>query len=131
MSKIETTTRRFQQLALSCYLGLVLWVPLWHFVLAPHPEMSVGFILFIGCLPLLLPLPGLLTGKPYTYAWANFIIVCYLGHGLTAIYSNPGEAWWALIEIILSTGAFIGCVYFARHRGRELGLGLKKLKQPK
>jgi uncharacterized membrane protein len=131
MSEQQPKTRKFQLLALSCYLGLLIWVPLWHFVLAPHPQMSPWFILTIGCLPLLLPLPGLLQGKPYTYAWANFIFVLYLGHGLTALYANPGEMLWAAVEVVLTTGAVIGSVYFARHRGRELGLGLKKLKPAK
>ncbi|GAA5219275.1 DUF2069 domain-containing protein [Corallincola platygyrae] len=131
MTEMQPKTRQLQRLALVCYLGLFAWVPLWHLVLAPHPDMSIGFIIGVGWLPLWFPLPGLIKGKPYTYAWANFIIVFYMGHGLTAIYSNPGEALWAAVEIALSTGAFLGSIYYAKYRGRELGLGLKKRKEKK
>ena len=44
-------------------------------------------------------------------------------------YAVPDERWYAVVEIILCTGMFVGCSAFARKRGRELGLGLKKLKK--
>ena len=71
---------------------------------------------------------GLIKGKPYTHAWANFIIMFYFLHGFTAIYTHQHEWFYALVEILLATTMFIGCCFYARYRGRELGLGLKKLK---
>ena len=44
-------------------------------------------------------------------------------------YAVPDERWYAVVEIILCTGMFVGCSAFARKRGHELGLGLKKLKE--
>ena len=67
-------------------------------------------------------------GKSYTHAWANFVVLFYLIHGCTVVYAVQAERWYAAIEIILSTTMFIGCSAFARKRGRELGLGIKKLK---
>jgi len=117
----------FRRLALFGYFGLLIWVILWHFVLAPSPY-SVGFRLTLAVLPLLLPMVGIIKGKPYTHAWANFIIMFYFLHGFTAIYTHQDEWFYALVEIILAFAMFIGCCYYARFRGRELGLGLKKLK---
>lgn len=122
-------TRFFRILALTSYFALLLFVVLWHFVFIPDSPYSVLFRLLFWVVPLLLPMQGIIQGKPYTHAWANFIIMFYLLHGLTAIYSNQDEWYFALTEIILASVMFIGCSFFARFRGRELGLGLKKLKE--
>jgi uncharacterized membrane protein len=124
-------TRFYRYMALSCYLALLVWMPIWHFMLASdtQPSPSLGFILVVYCLPLLLPLKGIIQAKPYTHAWTNFLAMCYLIHGLTSYYAVPDEALWAFIEIILVTGMFTGCSMFARLRGKELGLGIRKLKE--
>ena len=71
----------------------------------------------------------MLKDRPYTYAWANFIVMIYLLHGLTAIYAVENEAWYAAIELLFATCMFIGCSFYARLRGKELGLGIRKLKE--
>ena len=121
-------TKLFRAVALFGYFGLLIWMVLWHFILIPDSPYSVLFRVLFWIVPLLLPMVGIVKGKPYTHAWANFIVMFYLLHGLTAIYSNADEWVYALIEIILATAMFIGCSFYARFRGRELGLGLKKLK---
>ncbi|WP_102796894.1 DUF2069 domain-containing protein [Bowmanella denitrificans] len=122
-------TRFFRILALSSYISLLLFSILWHFVLTTEGQYSLLFLFLMWVLPLLLPLRGILQGKPYTHAWANFILMFYLLHGLTGIYALQQEYWYAAIEVLLASLAFIGCSFFARLRGRELGLGLKKLKE--
>lgn len=74
-------TRFFRQLALVSYLSLLLWVLLWHFLLGADEGYSVLFITLMWVVPLLFPLPGLLKGKPYTHAWANFVLMFYLCTG--------------------------------------------------
>ena len=122
-------TAFFRRLALFGYVGLLIWVPVWHFLLSQSIEKSSLFIILLWIVPLLLPARGLLTDKPYTYAWANFIVMIYLLHALTAIYAVENEAWYAAIELLFATCMFIGCSFYARLRGKELGLGIKKLKQ--
>ena len=70
---------------------------------------------------------GILAGKPYTHAWANFILMFYFSM-LTILWIDDGERWLALVELALTTGAFIANILFARHAA-ELGLKLKKLSQ--
>lgn len=118
-------TRFFRQLALFSYLSLLLWVLLWHFLLGQDRGYSVLFITLMWVLPLLFPLAGILKARPYTHAWANFVLMFYLLHGLTAVYALENERLYAAIEILLASLAFVGCSFFARLRGRELGLGLK------
>ena len=119
-------TKLYRNLALVGYFGLLLWTIIWHFIVSK--EYSTLFIFLFWVLPLLFPLRGLLKGTPYTYAWANFVVMIYFLHGLTAIYTD--DVWWyAAIELLFATLMFIGCCYYARSRGRELGLKLKKLSE--
>lgn len=122
------TSRFYRYLALCSYLGLLLWVPVWHFVLSQSIEKSPLFIVLLWIVPLLLPMKGIIQGSPYTHAWANFIVLIYLMHASTALYAVEGEFWYALIELALSVSMFVGCSFYARLRGKELGLKMRKLK---
>ena len=122
-------TRFFRYLALVSHTLLIVWITLWQFTFTKEHTYSPIFIALFYILPLLLPYWGVLKGKPYTHAWANFVVLLYLIHGCTVAYAVPAEFWYAIVEIVLCTGMFVGCSAFARKRGRELGLGLKKLKE--
>ncbi|MFT6988949.1 MAG: putative membrane protein [Paraglaciecola sp.] len=119
----------FRRLTLSSYLLLIVWLVVWHFFLTIDKNTSTLFTVLFWIVPILLPAKGLIEGKPYTYAWTNFIVMYYLLHGLTAVYAVEGERLFALVEIILCTTLFTGCSFYARMRGRELGLGIRKLKE--
>ena len=119
----------FRRLTLTSYLLLIVWLVVWHFFLTIDKPTSTVFTLLFWIVPILLPAKGLLEGKPYTYAWTNFIVMYYLLHGLTAVYAVEGERLYALVEIVLCSTLFTGCSFYARIRGRELGLGIRKLKE--
>lgn len=118
----------YRRLALISYFSLLLWLTIWHFILPINTEYSPLVIRIFWIVLLLLPSRGLIAGKPYTHAWANFIVMIFLLHGFTCIYALSDERWYALIEILLAAAMFVGCSVYARLRGRELGQGLKKLK---
>lgn len=124
------TTRKLRWLALVSYVLLFGWVIIWQSMLSTTYSYSALFILLLYAGPLLLPVKGMLSADPYTHAWANFITLFYLIHGITVAYAVPAERLYAIIEILLASGMFTGCSMFARLRGRELGLGLKKDKTP-
>ena len=112
------------------YFGLLMFLPLWHVVLVPS-VMSKFTVLLLTVGPLILPMWGILKQKPYTYAWSNFIVLFYMLHGLTLIWDRPEEMVYVVIELILATMMFIGCSYFAKFRGQELGLSIRKKKDEK
>lgn len=129
---MQSHTAIFRKMALFSYLGLLIWVPVWHLVLAEPVGRSPLFefiLALVWTIPLLFPFKGIVRGYPYTHAWANFIIMFYLIHALTSLYSIEQERFYAAIELVLATAMFVGCSFFARLRGKELGLGVKKLKQ--
>ncbi|KZN61448.1 DUF2069 domain-containing protein [Pseudoalteromonas luteoviolacea] len=131
MSQIpkQPTTKLFYKLALFGYLGLLVLMPVWLFLISPREGHSAGFMFVVYILPLLLPLRGIIKDKPYTFAWANFIVLIYFIHGFTLLWISSNELIWVLLELLFSTCMFIGCTYYARHRGQELGLKIRKLKE--
>lgn len=125
---MSAKVRKFRLLALLSHLGLLIWMIVWYFFLPMEAEYSFLFKFLIYILPLLLPLYGIVQGKPYTHAWASFIVLLYFLHGITVIYAEPTQMLYAIIELVLASGMFIGCSAFARLRGQEMGTGLPKLK---
>ena len=110
------------------YLLLVIMLSYWFIQQGVSGEYSMLFSL-LWLIPLLLPLKGILTGKPYTYAWASFILCLYMLHALTLVYVTETNLAFAVIESFLIGVLLIGFPFYARIRGRELGLGLKKKKK--
>lgn len=127
MQAMQPTTKLYRLLALFGNLALLAWIVLWQMSLSPHPHISSTTLAIAWAIPLLLPLPGILVGKPYTHAWANFVLMLYFLHAFTLLYVDNGERWLAVVELLLTTAAFSGNILYARARGKELGLKLKRL----
>ena len=122
--------KKLKLIGLSGYLGLVVFYPILFTILDDSATATyIPFVLF--WFPMLFALKGLFAGNPYTYAWSNFVIMWCSIHGLTAIWTYNGNKWFIVLELIFLTMAFIGNTYFARYRGRELGLALPKIKDVK
>tara|TARA_R110001583_G_scaffold46761_9_gene146552 strand:- start:2783 stop:3184 length:402 start_codon:yes stop_codon:yes gene_type:complete len=125
--KISTTNLR--KIALFGYFSLLFFMPLWLLVLSPSESLSTSTTLILFTLPLLFPLKGLLQGNPYTYAWSNFIVLIYFLHSITTLWVLPSDRLWAVLELIFASIMFLGCSYYAKYRGQELGLSIRKPKQ--
>ena len=105
--------------ALIAYLSLGVWILVWQMWLSPHPHIEAIKITLLWFLPWLLPLYGILRSRPYTHAWANFILMFYFLHALTVLYLNEGEQWLAAIELLIISISFISNIGFARTRGKS------------
>lgn len=121
------STRLFQ-LCRAGYLALVLMLSAWFINKGITGEYSLVFTA-MWIIPLFFPLKGIIQGKPYTYAWASYIICVYMLHGLTLLYVTDKYFVFALVEVLLLGALLIGFPFYARIRGKELGLGLKKKKK--
>ena len=122
-------TVKFQRTAIFGYVGLLLLFPLWMYFVPPLNGNASFVSLFVPIIPLLLPLRGFIKDNTYTYAWANFVVMLYFIHGLTMLWAAPDELIWVLLELVFASAMFIGCTYYARHRGQEQGLKIRKLKE--
>jgi len=128
MKTQRISTTNLKKIALFGYFSLLFFMPLWLLVLSPSASLSTSTTLVLFVLPLLFPLKGLLQGNPYTYAWANFIVLIYFLHSLTTLWVLPSDIIWATLELIFATLMFLGCSYYAKYRGQELGLSIRKPK---
>ncbi|MGF1872496.1 DUF2069 domain-containing protein [Photobacterium indicum] len=129
MTPMSSNTKNLRYFALIANLSLILWVGLWQSTISPHPHLNNYVIAVMWIIPMLLPLKGILEGKPYTHAWANFILMFYFLHALTILWVDDGERWLALVELVITFSAFVANILFARVRAKELGIKLKRLSQ--
>lgn len=123
------STRLYLWLGRLGFAGLFILIPLWVMQLAPPQLGSRNVLLALLWIPLWFPLWGILKGKAYTFAWANFVVMLYMIHSLTHLWISSGLVFMlALLELLFCILMFIGCTYYARNRGKELGLKIPKLK---
>jgi uncharacterized membrane protein len=128
MNKQRLSTNNYKKIALIGYFSLLLFMPLWLIILSPSESLSIPTALLIFTLPLLFPLKGMLQGNPFTYAWSNFIVLIYFLHSLTTLWVLPADRVWAILELIFASTMFFGATYYAKFRGQELGLSIRKKK---
>lgn len=79
--------------------------------------VSMLLLVFIG--PLLLPLRGLLAGKPRAHTWMTFLTLLYFTHGVVEAWASPEERILAIIEVLLSILLFISCFYYVKNFYKE------------
>ena len=120
-------TRACRMLALAAYFGLLAVLLNRYTWLAPPTRTPVSAALLLAAGPLLLPLRGLLHGRPYTHAWTSFLALPYFVLGVDTLAAGAAPAWLGWATVTTSLALFAGAVGYARLRGRELrtaaGLG--------
>lgn len=104
---------------LAGYFGLFILLMIWKTWLAPSAHYPVSLVLIVLVGPLLLPLRGLLHGRPYTHAWTSFLALFYFVIGVDDIAGGTPEKLLAWLEVILSITLFTGCLAYVRLAGRQ------------
>lgn len=125
------TTKQLKKITLFGYFSLLLLMPIWLIIFSEETALSPLLTLIMFTVPLLFPLPGLIKGNPYTFAWSNFVVMIYFLHSLTTLWVSSHEKHWALLELMFATIMFIAGTYYAKYRGQELGLSIRKEKKEK
>jgi uncharacterized membrane protein len=105
--------RTAQVIASASLCALILLCVAWELWLAPlRPG---GSLLALKALPLALPIPGVFSGKRYTYQWSSMLILAYFAEGVTRAWAERGTSQiLALIEILLTLAFFAAAVSYAR-----------------
>jgi uncharacterized membrane protein len=79
------------------------------------PLRPGGSFLVLKAMPLLLPLPGILRGRRFTFQWASMLILLYFMEGTVRAYADAGvSAWLGILEIVVSLTFFVAAILFAR-----------------
>ncbi len=123
------STQGLKRFALVNYFALLIFMPLWLIIISPSEGLSPTLTLVMFTVPLLLPFKGLVQGNPYTFAWSSFVLMIYYLHSLTTFWVLPEDRLWAVIEFVLTTNMFLAGSYYAKYRGQELGLSIRKKKE--
>jgi uncharacterized membrane protein len=128
-------TEQYKLMARIGYFLLLALIPVWHLWLSPPAlNLSPWLIFTIWFVPLLFPLKGILQGNPFTFAWCGFLALLYIMHAVVIIYtayleSASVELTLAICELLFSSVFLMGNIYFAKYRGQELGLSIRKKKK--
>jgi uncharacterized membrane protein len=104
---------RLRGAASAALLALIALCLAWELWLAPlRPG---GSLVALKALPLALPLPGILSGRRYTYQWASLLILAYFAEGVTRTVAESGASQaCAAPELCLSVVFFSAVVAYAR-----------------
>ena len=74
---------------------------------------SLMTIMAIKCLPLLLPVIGIIKGDVRSHSWLCFIVTIYFISGVLRA-TTPTQLTWGLVETFLSVEVFVCAMMYVR-----------------
>jgi uncharacterized membrane protein len=95
-------------LALMAAIALVLIAWQW------HASRMQAALLVISLAPLVAPLPGLIRGLRFTYAWCSLLTIPYMALGLTEIIADSSHRLAPASLLLLAFGWLIALVAYLR-----------------
>jgi uncharacterized membrane protein len=105
--------RLLGRLCVAFTLCLIVLGLAWELWLAP--VRPGGSWLVLKVVPLLLPLGGLVHGKPYTFQWTSMLCLLYVVEALVRLVTGHGtEAVLAGVELALAGALFCASIAFVR-----------------
>lgn len=85
-------------------LALVYWL-----------DMELRYVLAAAvCLPLLIPLPGLIKSRRYTYKWTGFLTLPYFLAGVSEAFSNTDLRLYGILTLVFSLTLYVSSMYYSR-----------------
>ena len=101
--------------ALASLVALIALGLAWELWLAPTGRGTLA----LKVLPLLLPIPGLLRNRLYTYRWLSLLVWLYVAEGAVRATSDRGAGVpLAVLELLLCLLLFAACAAHVRWRLR-------------
>jgi uncharacterized membrane protein len=87
---------------LASYAFVLAWQLIWHGLIPPPwGSRNIGLAVF-ACLPLLIPLPGLVRSRYRSMIWAGMLLMLYMAIGIMEIWSNPPQRVPASVQVALA-----------------------------
>jgi len=86
---------------LFAYFGTLAWQPIWLGLIPPPSGPGVFWLAAVACVPLLLPLVGILQLRHRSLIWGGLILLVYFVIGITEAWSNPPQRLPALVQVAL------------------------------
>jgi uncharacterized membrane protein len=101
-------------LALGGWLALLALVVYWDSWWHPSAYFPRSLVLVVAAFPMLIPLRGLLHGRPRAHLWASLLVMPYFVHGVVESCTNPPERLPALLEVALSVTVLVASALYFR-----------------
>ncbi|WP_411383975.1 DUF2069 domain-containing protein [Pseudomonas sp. L7] len=105
--------RLTRALSLACFFGLIALLVVNNLWFADLHGARVEVILAIELIPLLLLLPGMLSGSARAHAWTCFVVNIYFIKGVLAAF-DPARALFGWVEVLVSLGLFVSGLLYVR-----------------
>ena len=87
---------------LFAYLGTLVWQIIW-LAWLPQPTGPQNLWLAgFACLPLLIPMVGILRKQHRSMIWGGVLLILYFTAGVTELWTTPEHRWPALVQITLA-----------------------------
>jgi len=119
-NSISPTVACTRVIAVGSVLALIVLGLVWELWLAPTGSGTLA----LKVLPLLLPLPGLLKNRMYTYRWVSLLVWLYFAEGVVRATSERGTGQLlAIAEVLLCLLLFAACAVHVRARFRQAKAG--------
>lgn len=117
VSAAPAPVRLTRALAVGSALGLIVLGLAWELWLVPTGRGTLA----LKVLPLVIPLPGLLKHRMYTYRWVSLMIWLYFTEGVVRAWSDTSgvSQVLALVEVLLCLVLFAACAWHVRLRLRH------------
>lgn len=103
-----------RQRARSAVLGLLALLAAALLAWQRTPLAAGSLVPLLWLVPLLLPLPGLLRGKRYTYAWSTLLVIGYIALALTEIVADPRARLVPALILFVAFALFVALVTYLR-----------------
>ena len=110
---LQPRCRISRLVALAGYAGLVLGMLGYNLLVADLHGANPIIIIGVQLLPLLIFLPGIITGHVRTHAWLSFAINLYFIQGVLICF-QPGRLGYGLFMAGFSVLYFVAALYYIR-----------------
>ena len=87
---------------LASYLATLLWQVVWYGLLPPPWGVQNTWLALVACLPLLIPLNGLVRRNYRSMIWAGLLLMLYFTIGVMEAWVNPEQRVPAMVQIALA-----------------------------
>ncbi len=87
---------------LAAYFATLVWQIIWHGLLPPPLGAGNAWLTLIACIPLLIPVTGLVRMNYNSMIWAGLLLLLYFAIGIMEAWSNPPQRLPALVQVALA-----------------------------
>lgn len=94
------------------YAFMLVWQLVWLGLLPPPAGPGNTWLAIIACLPLLLPLKGIIQNIHRSMVYGGIVLMIYLAAGVMEMWTNPAHRWPGMVQVSMVV------IYIAAFRKR-------------